>query len=229
MFNLPNILTLCNLICGCLAIISAFYLDFHASFWLIVIAAVFDFFDGFAARLLKVTSGIGKQLDSLADMVTFGVAPGIMVLIFMKLSGSEDNYLYYIALLIPAFSALRLAKFNIDERQTDGFLGLPTPANALFFSSLVIFDNTGVLFEPLKNLNVMSVIVILFCVLMISELPLMALKFKSFAWKDNQMKYIFLILTAVLSAIFFVQATPFIILLYILMSLINNKIIKHEV
>jgi CDP-diacylglycerol--serine O-phosphatidyltransferase len=212
-----------------LAIIRAFQLDFHTAFWLIVTAAVFDFFDGFAARLLKVTSGIGKQLDSLADMVTFGVAPGIMVLIFMKSSGANDDYLYYIALLIPVFSALRLAKFNIDERQTEGFLGLPTPANALFFSSLVIFDGTGVLFEALKNLNVMSVIVIVFCFLMISEIPLLALKFKSFKWKDNQMKYIFLILAAVLSAIFFFQATPFIILLYILISLINNKLPKHEI
>ncbi|MFM7023876.1 MAG: CDP-diacylglycerol--serine O-phosphatidyltransferase [Flavobacteriales bacterium] len=227
MFNLPNIITLCNLICGCLAVISvfspAFFPPFETAFWLLVAAAVFDFFDGFAARLLKINSPIGKQLDSLADVLTFGLAPGLIMYQYMENMNSSFSW---IALSIPVFSALRLAKFNVDERQTDGFLGLPTPANALFFAALATFNNDGQLLylELLNNQYVIAAIILIFCFIMISEIPLMALKFKSFKWKDNQIKYVFLLIGLVLGVIFFIQATPFIILLYILMSLINNKL-----
>lgn len=209
--------------------ISGFAFDaqpaFIPAFWFLVAAAVFDFFDGFAARLLKIQSPIGKQLDSLADVVTFGVAPGMIMYQYLENIQSDFSY---IALLIPLFSALRLAKFNVDERQNEGFLGLPTPANALFFAALATFNNSGQMLhlEILNNQYIIGAIVLVFCFIMISEIPLLALKFKSFKWKDNQLKYIFLILGVVLGAIFLIQATPFIILLYILVSVINNKLTR---
>ncbi len=207
-----------------MAIVSAFALDFSTSFWLMMAAAVFDFFDGFAARMLKVSSGLGKQLDSLADMVTFGVVPGMLVFFMLKDITDSASYLPYIAFMIPVFSALRLAKFNIDERQNQGFLGLPTPANALFFASLSVFNEAdGALqFHFLNNAFVLTAIVVAFCFLMVSELPLMALKFKGFGWQGNQIKYIFLLACALLISAFFIQAMPFIILLYLAISIAQN-------
>jgi len=235
LFNLPNALTLCNLICGCLAIKTVFLIDlgydlydsegvFFQAFILLLIAAVFDFFDGFAARLLKIQNPIGKDLDSLADVVTFGVAPGFIVLQYLRLhflqTGLATYHVHYLALLIPVFSALRLAKFNNDSRQSLGFIGLPTPANSLFFASLVLLDfNQSLL--PL----IVLICVPVFCFLMVAELPLFALKFKSFGWKGNEIKYIFLILCSVLSITLFVHAMPFIILLYVLLSIVNSKLI----
>lgn len=233
LFNLPNVLTLCNLICGCLAIIRVFDTGFFAcfgpdsrfqdAFFLLMLAAVFDFFDGFAARLLKITNPIGKDLDSLADVLTFGAAPGIIIFQYLKIHithGYENlQYLPYFALLIPVFSALRLAKFNNDTRQSLGFIGLPTPANALFFSSLVLID-FAFMFEFLL------VLIPLFCYLMIAEIPLFALKFKNFSFKGNEIKYIYLILCLVLILALILQAMPFIIVLYLLMSIINNKLTK---
>jgi len=207
-----------------MAIVSAFALDFGAAFWLMMAAAVFDFFDGFAARLLKVSSGLGKQLDSLADMVTFGVVPGMLVFFMLKEITDSASYLPYVAFMIPVFSALRLAKFNIDERQNEGFLGLPTPANALFFASLAIFNEVDgdLQFHFLNNAYVLAAIVLAFCFLMISELPLMALKFKGFGWQGNQIKYIFLLACVLLISAFFIQAMPFIIFLYLAISIAQN-------
>ncbi len=233
LFNLPNVLTLCNLICGCLAIKLVFTIGlrdtqsvFLISFGLLVLAAVFDFFDGFAARLLKITTPIGKDLDSLADVVTFGVAPGFIVLQYLKLYFSltslDSYYLHYLALLIPLFSALRLAKFNNDPRQSLGFIGLPTPANALFFSSLVLVDSNYIHIVPLLVL----ICIPLFCYFMISEIPLFALKFKNFAFKGNEIKYIFLLLCLLMIVLLQLQAMPLIIVLYLLLSIINNKMIK---
>lgn len=233
LFNLPNVLTLCNLICGCLAIKVVFTIGlrdtesvFLIAFGLLILAAVFDFFDGFAARLLKITTPIGKDLDSLADVVTFGVAPGFIVLQYLKLylslNSLDTYYLHYLALLIPLFSALRLAKFNNDSRQSLGFIGLPTPANALFFSSLVLVDSNYIHFMSLLVL----VCVPLFCYFMISEIPLFALKFKNFAFKGNEIKYIFLMLCLILILALQLQAMPFIIVSYLLLSIINNLITK---
>ena len=209
LFNLPNVLTLCNLICGCLAIFLVFDLRFFDALGLMLLAAVFDFFDGFAARLLKITSPIGKQLDSLADVVTFGVLPGMIVLHYLKFN--SFNY-SVIALLIPVFSALRLAKFNVDERQSSGFIGLPTPANALFFASLVLLD-----VPYLKE--IVLICIPLFCYFMIAEIPLFALKFKNFSFKGNEIKYIFLLLSLVLILVMQLQAMPFIILSYLLSNI----------
>ncbi len=216
LFNLPNVLTLCNLICGCLAIFLVFDLRFFAALGLMLLAAVFDFFDGFAARLLKITSPIGKQLDSLADVVTFGVLPGMIVFHYLKFN--SFNY-SVIALLIPVFSALRLAKFNVDERQNSGFIGLPTPANALFFASLVLLD-----VPYLKE--IVLICIPLFCYFMIAEIPLFALKFKNFSFKGNEIKYIFLLLCLAFILFLQVKAMPFIILLYLLLSAVNTKLSK---
>jgi CDP-diacylglycerol--serine O-phosphatidyltransferase len=232
LFNLPNALTLCNLICGCLGIIVLFdhsllwdpYYRYFDVFLLMLLAAVFDFFDGFAARLLKITSPIGKQLDSLADVVTFGVLPGMIVFDYL----SHRLYVFhllpcsilsYSAFLISAFSALRLAKFNVDERQNLGFIGLPTPANALFFASLVLLE------IPYLN-EIVLICIPLFCYFMIAEIPLFALKFKNFAFKGNEIKYIFLLLCLVLIVVLQLRAMPFIIVSYLLMSGINNKLEK---
>ncbi len=224
LFNLPNVLTLCNLICGCLGIVLLFDCNleydgntrFLVVFGLMLLAAIFDFFDGFAARLLKITSPIGKQLDSLADVVTFGVLPGMIVNHFLKINSFEYGV---IALLIPLFSALRLAKFNIDERQNLGFIGLPTPANALFFASLVLLD-----VPHLKE--IVLICIPLFCYFMIAEIPLFALKFKNFSFKGNEIKYIFLLLSLVLILVMQLQAMPFIILSYLLLSVINNRVAR---
>ncbi|MFZ9956979.1 MAG: CDP-diacylglycerol--serine O-phosphatidyltransferase [Flavobacteriales bacterium] len=224
LFNLPNVLTLCNLICGCLGIIVLFQHNCFSernpnevAFALMIVAAIFDFFDGFAARLLKITSPIGKQLDSLADVVTFGVLPGMIVYEFLKYKFSSDIAL--LAILIPLFSALRLAKFNVDERQNLGFIGLPTPANALFFASLMLLDVPHIK-------EIVLIMIPLFCYFMIAEIPLFALKFKNFSFKGNEIKYIFLLLCLVLILVLQLQAMPFIILSYLLMSVVNNKIAK---
>lgn len=207
--HLPNALTCCNLLCGSLAII--FINDFDP-IWLVGLACVFDFLDGFVARLLKVSSPIGKELDSLADMVTFGLLPAIY---WYYLIGSQP--LNYIALLIAVFSALRLAKFNVDERQVEGFIGVPTPANTLF---LVTFPH---LFESrVVPIEIAIPVILLFCWLMVSPFRMFALKFKDFNWKGNELRFTFLIAAVLLIAIFKVAGVALAIILYILASLISG-------
>jgi CDP-diacylglycerol--serine O-phosphatidyltransferase len=232
--HIPNLLTLLNLLCGCLAIISTFHKTFELTALLLVTAAVFDFFDGFVARLLGVHSELGKQLDSLADMVTFGVVPGfVMYQLIIYAIGSGEAYmapsepvwyLAYAGMLIPLFSAYRLAKFNIDTRQSDQFIGLPTPANALlisFLPLLMIPDGNA-----LSGLLMKPYVLIALCVtqsyLMIAELPMIALKFKNFAWKGNEWRYVLLLLSAIAVLLIKQKAVPFIIILYVVLSLIQN-------
>ncbi len=224
--HLPNTITLANLTCGFVGIIYALGGNLVIAAWLILIAAILDFFDGFAARLLKASSPIGKDLDSLADMVTFGVLPGIIM--YQMLLGVGVNYAI-MAVLIPIFSALRLAQFNNDARQTDGFIGLPTPANAFYIAALpaIQIQNPGsILEQPI----VLAIIVVVQSLLLVVPLPLIALKFKNFKWAGNQFRY-FLIITAVLSvAIFKLIGVPIFILAYLLLSLLNNQIKnKHEI
>lgn len=190
--QIPNLITLLNLFSGCIAIVMAFNGNFLAVVIWVLVAAAFDFFDGFAARLLGVSSKMGVELDSLADVVSFGVAPAAAV--FMLLHEftlypdfllSAKPYIPYIAFLIPAFSAYRLAKFNIDERQTSSFLGLPTPANALFWISYVY----GAYASASANeayLYVTVGLVIVFSLLLISEIPMFSLKIKSTKLKGNE-------------------------------------------
>ena len=196
--HIPNSLTCCNLICGCMATGAAFYGNYQWALLMIIIGAVFDFFDGMVARALGVSSNIGKELDSLADMVTFGVAPSsILFYLFTEVHYPDIlDYVFdlipYTSFLMAAFSALRLAKFNIDERQHQQFIGLPTPANALFWSSLVVGAHPFLV--SLKfNAVFLFLFMVLFCMLLVCEIPMLALKFKNYTWADNKQRYIFLI------------------------------------
>lgn len=179
---------------------------------------VFDFLDGFVARLLKVHSAIGKELDSLADMVTFGFLPSVMV--FQILLPLTDNqWLPYISFLIAIFSALRLAKFNIDDRQQSTFIGLPTPANAMFISSLYFVFKA---FPSLQTLALVIAITILFSFLLVSPLELFALKFKSYGIKGNEIRYIFIIVSILMIVFLQLLALPTIIIFYLILSLLNR-------
>lgn len=201
--NVPNSITCCNLISGCIATVYALSGDAKLALLWIVIGAVFDFFDGMSARLLGVSSPIGKELDSLADDVTFGVAPASIVFAELRIMEYPDvlspvaDYIPYFAFVMAAFSALRLAKFNLDTRQTTSFIGLPTPANALFWGSLLVSQADFVESSPLMVFAVIAMV----CVsswLMVSEIPMFALKFKQWGWKGNELRYSFVIFSAVM-------------------------------
>lgn len=222
--HIPNAITCCNLFSGCVACTMAFEGSFVWAMAFIVIGAIFDFFDGMAARLLKVSSPMGVEMDSLADDVTFGFAPSALVFNFMQqlnypsyLAAIED-YLPYIAFLIAVFSALRLAKFNIDKRQTTSFIGLPTPANALFWSSLVVGAGDWIL-----GLNagwfMMIGLILLFSYLLVCEISMFSLKFKRFEWRANKTRYIFLIVALPMLSLGFVSAVA-IIVWYVILSVI---------
>jgi len=220
---IPNTITSLNLICGVAGIIQAFQGDLKTAVAFIWLAGVFDFFDGFAARMLKVSSEIGKQLDSLADMVTFGVLPSI-VMYQLLIQYTDNSYVPYLAILLAVFSAIRLAKFNIDERQTSGFIGLPTPATALFISSLPFILEL----EKMKDFNAyvfvaLLVITILLSLIMVAEVPLLALKFKDFSWKNNKYRFVFLVISLLLVVTLQIIAIPLIIFVYFIVSILNNK------
>jgi len=194
----PNTITCCNLMSGCIATGCAFHGHFFWAVIWIVIGAVFDFFDGMSARALGVSSPIGKELDSLADVVTFGVAPSaILFCLFRQVHYPEiliplKDVIPYTAFIMAAFSALRLAKFNLDERQTTQFIGLPTPANALFWGSLVLGQHAFLV--SLKfNAVFLFLFMLLFCMLLVSEVPMLALKFKDLSWEKNKVKFIFIL------------------------------------
>jgi CDP-diacylglycerol--serine O-phosphatidyltransferase len=236
--QIPNTITLLNLVCGCLAIISTFHKTFELTATLVILAAVLDFFDGFAARLLKVNSEMGKQLDSLADMVTFGVVPGfVMYQLIIFDIGSSSAYigpnepvwsLAYIALVIPVFSAYRLAKFNIDTRQSDSFIGLPTPANALFicFLPMLMIPDGNAIADFLLKPYVLIAICIIQSYLMIAEIPIIALKFKKFSFAGNEWRYMLIILGFILLVLLKQKAVPLIIILYVILSLLQNNLSK---
>ena len=195
--HIPNTITCCNLVSGCIATTFAFAGNPKMAMFWIIMGAVFDFFDGMVARLLKVSSPIGKELDSLADDVTFGVAPSAIVfselftLQYPVLQGLQ-TYIPYCAFLIAAFSALRLAKFNLDDRQTTSFIGLPTPANALFWGSFIIGGHTFI--ESFRwGVPFILIMICLSCYLLVAEFPMFALKFKKWSWKGNEVKYIFIL------------------------------------
>jgi CDP-diacylglycerol--serine O-phosphatidyltransferase len=284
MFNAANIITGFNLLFGVVSIVMTFSGRIELAVLAIFAGAICDFADGFVARLTKKQSELGKQLDSLADLVTFGVAPGLIVFVLLIISGAWDiisinggsfndlwfegtfghnvNYwisvyfndlvgnmnvtypshftgwylfLPFIGLLIPFFSLFRLAKFNLDERQSTGFIGLPTPANSLFFASfaLVLWDGFGegdwktVLSMTLIKDQVLMSLVVIFSILTVSELPLFSLKFSTFKWKENVIRYLFLMFALVLVLTLWVWALPIIVILYIVMSVVSNRILKR--
>ena len=221
LFTIPNMLTLGNLICGSSAVVALLmHADFELAFWLVVASAVFDFFDGFAARLLKSVSAIGVELDSLADMVSFGLVPSVAMFCLWDVAPSSDlpSWMRYLTLTIVAFSALRLAKFNIDDTQTTEFCGLPTPANGLFCLSLAMLMAAGSISLPQWAILTISIGM---AYMLISPIRMFALKFKGFGWQGNEIRYSFIALCAVLIAAITRYAVPAIILLYIIISAIR--------
>lgn len=221
--QIPNTLTCCNLISGCIAVSFALASNYELAFLFIVIGAVFDFFDGMSARLLGVSSPIGKELDSLADDVTFGVAPSAIIFDYLYTQEYPEWLSFaapvipYLAFLVAAFSALRLAKFNLDERQTTSFIGLPTPANALFWASLIVGSG------DILPLPLVLLMIFVSSWILVAEIPMFALKFKHWGWRGNEIKYIFVVLCLPSLVIFQASGFAFIVFLYVLMSLIANK------
>lgn len=199
--HIPNIITCCNLICGCIAIYSAFHHSYQDAFFFILLGALFDFFDGKMARALGVSGKLGLELDSLADCVTFGVAPSAMIftlfnhVAYPSFMGSEFFFrvMPFTAFLMAAFSAVRLAKFNLDERQHTEFIGMPTPANAIFWGALISSCEDW-LTSPRFNALFLFLFMILFCWLLVCEVPMFAFKGK-LAWSKDKMKIIFLVLS----------------------------------
>ena len=226
--HIPNTLTSCNLISGCIAIVFALSANYTMALTFIVVGAVFDFFDGMSARLLGVSSPIGKELDSLADVVTFGVAPSSMIytlLLTLSKSGWNETLAFaipYVAFVMAAFSALRLAKFNLDERQTTSFIGLPTPANALFWGALIV-GNENVFDENSYYIYLLIILVFVSSWLLVAEIPMFALKFKHWGWRDNKVKYVFLISCLPILLIFGISGISVIIAWYIFLSIITSR------
>ncbi|MDP4281227.1 MAG: CDP-diacylglycerol--serine O-phosphatidyltransferase [Bacteroidota bacterium] len=237
---IPNAITTLNLTCGLVSVSLILENSFVYASLFIFLASVFDFFDGMAARLLDARSEFGKQLDSLSDMVSFGVAPGILMFRILSVHFAQGTgmagqwqVIPYFALLIPICSALRLARFNIDIRQETCFIGMPTPAIAIFFASipLVVFLQDRIftlirldfLILFLSNPKVLAVLVVFFSYMLVSDFRLFSMKFKTVDWKTNQTRYIFLILTLVLVLLFSISAIPLAIIMYLFLSLIFQK------
>lgn len=281
MFNIPNLFTATNMLCGVIAIVLALAGRIDVAPYFIFLGAILDFFDGFLARILNQQSELGKQLDSLADMITFGLAPGIIMMVLMifqmypidgdktaEISAIETLYridfqtheiavrfhfaiahfwsqvthfqlrafLPFVALIIPFFSLFRLAKFNIDTRQSESFIGLPTPANTLFFMVFPLVlslygAKTGwehdLIFWVIRP-AVLIPILVLMSLLLVAELPLFALKFKSFKWSGNEIRFVFLISCGILIPSLWVWSIPIIVLLYLLLSFFYNIIRKNR-
>lgn len=226
--HIPNIITLLNLFCGCIALVFAMKANFEMAFYFVCLGIFFDFFDGFFARLLNVSSPLGLQLDSLADMVTSGVVPGFVM--FQMLSNSVNSnpslvYFPYLGFIIALGSCYRLANFNIDTRQTDSFIGLPTPANALFILSLpliVKYSDSLIALELLTNNWFLLVITFLSAYILNAEISLFALKIKKFNFKDNALQILFLLISLVFLALFQFTGVALVIVFYVLLSVVMN-------
>lgn len=213
--HIPNTITCLNLFSGCIAVVSAFAARFDVALLFMMLAAVFDFMDGLVARALKAYSAVGKELDSLADMVSFGLLPGVLVYVYLS-QHLSDAYLPYVAFLMPVFSALRLAKFNLDERQTTSFIGMPTPANALFWGGLM-YAYAAFLQPYTYAVMLLAVLMSLF---LVAEFPLFSLKFKNFSWQDNKLRFVFLAGCILLIAVFLQNALCWLIAWYVFLSLL---------
>jgi CDP-diacylglycerol--serine O-phosphatidyltransferase len=230
---IPNAITCLNLFSGCMAVVFAFHNQLTYASGMVALAAGFDFADGMVARILKAPSEIGKQLDSLADMVSFGVVPGVIMMQLLSVTEATPAAgstlpipaIAYMGFLISIFSALRLAKFNIDTRQTTSFIGMPTPACTILVASLplILADDTFGLTELLRNQYLLLGLTVLLSYLLVAELPLFALKFKNLSWRDNSIRFIFIGISAVLGLLLQQAAIPIIILLYILLSVYANR------
>lgn len=224
--HIPNMITCCNLISGCIATYYAFQGHYDMALLFIVVGAAFDFFDGMSARLLHVSSPIGKELDSLADDITFGFAPSAIVFSFLCSFHIHLPFVPYLAFIIAAFSALRLAKFNLDERQSLGFIGLPTPANALFWGALIWRLDFQTWFEPYAIpdywLYILLGLIPISCYLLVSEIPMFALKFKTWGWKGNEVKYLFILSCIPILGLLGILGLAVIIGWYVVLSVITS-------
>ena len=230
--QIPNAITCLNLFSGCVGIVFTFQHNLLYGAYCLFLAAIFDFFDGFVARLLKAYSPLGKELDSLSDVVSFGVLPAVIIYqLFLQAPQIEgvSQYLNYIAFLIPVFSALRLANFNIDTRQTEIFIGLPTPANGILIASLplILHQQYNAFYSAyILNPFFLSCFVLIMCTLLVAELPLMSLKFKGTGTKENIYRYLLILLSAILLVIFKFAAIPMVIFIYIAISIFQFKFNK---
>ena len=290
MFNIPNLFTASNMLCGIIAILLSVSGRIDLAPFAIYLGAILDFFDGFLARKLNQQGELGKQMDSLADMITFGVAPGVMMMVLLSYSSmiyfgdSYNTYFHnikidqnwieqilyidygnlkfhqraalgftvwchlliefklnfaqlvfpFIALTIPFFSIFRLAKFNIDTRQSDSFIGLNTPANTIFFTSFPFlignyaYNNVNNSYSFINNPYFIAVLIVIMSFLLVSEIPFFSFKFKHFKWKGNELRFLFLITCGILIPTILVWSIPIIILLYILLSVVENLFIKKQ-
>ena len=226
--HIPNSITLLNLFCGCMAIVFASRLDFEMAFYMVCLGIFFDFFDGFFARLFKVSGPLGLQLDSLADMVTSGVMPGYIM--FHLLSNSQHEisaspWIPFLGFIITLGSCYRLAVFNLDTRQTNSFIGLPTPANALFILSLPLvlkYSDSLIVLEIFTNQGVLLAITLFSAYILNAEIPLFSLKIKKFNLKDNALQIVFLALSFLLLIFFQYLGIPLVIIGYVLLSILSN-------
>ena len=222
--HIPNLLTISNLICGCIALYFTFKGELVFTAYLVCLAAIFDFMDGAAARLLNVSNPLGKELDSLADMVSFGLVPGAIV--FYLLEESPLSQYSFMALIIPIFSAYRLAKFNIDENQNENFIGLPTPANCLVFISIPLittFNSESTIANLFETPEILLIITILMSLALVSRINMFSLKFKNLKFQDNKFRFFIIIMSIILLTWLEFSAIPIIILLYIMISIVKTS------
>lgn len=226
--HIPNATTCCNLFSGCIACVMAYEMKYELAVAFIILGAIFDFFDGMLARLLNVSGLLGKELDSLADDITFGLAPAMIVFsLFKEIHYPEfliplSEYIPYTAFIIAVFSILRLGKFNIDPRQTSSFIGMPTPANALFWGSLVMGLHDFLLSVHF-NAVYLFLLVCLTSWLLIAEIPMFSLKFKNLSWKDNKVRYIFLLICIPIVFLLGIGGLAAIVIWYVLLSAVTQK------
>ena len=230
---IPNTLTCCNLLSGCIAVTFASGGDFGLAALFIFIGGVFDFLDGMTARLLHVSSPIGRELDSLSDVVTFGLAPAMMIHSFLTSGLSNEvegitSIITFIPFLMTVFSALRLARFNLDERQATSFIGLPTSANGLFWAALLYDPSTLTsdlsVLTPSFILYFILALVLLFSWLLVSPIPIFSMKFHNLTWRDNYIRYIFLAVSIVLIILLGIRGGAAVIGWYIVLSLLTNNV-----
>ncbi|KAA6339420.1 CDP-diacylglycerol---serine O-phosphatidyltransferase [termite gut metagenome] len=226
--QIPNTVTCLNLFFGCVACVMAFEAKYELGVIFILLSAVCDFFDGMLARLLKAYSPIGKELDSLADNISFGMAPALILFSLFKevqypcFLLELKHYIPYLAFLIVVFSALRLAKFNVDERQTNSFIGLPTPANALLWASVAVGFHPFIVSSAFNAVYLIA-LVLLFSGLLVAEIPMFSLKFKNLSWQDNKVRYVFLIVSVLLLLVLKTGGLAAVISWYIILSLSTWK------
>ena len=241
--QIPNLITTLNLLCGCIALLFATSGELSAAAIFVFLGIFFDFFDGLAARLLKAQSEVGVQFDSLADMVTSGLVPAIVMVQLLSKAHTGGFFVVseilvdfqwntaipLLGLLIAIASGYRLAKFNVDTRQTSSFIGLPTPANTLLIMSIPLvleFQDTNVIIETLTTLWGLIILTLVSSILLNAEIPLFALKFKTWDLKSNLKRYLFLLVSGIFLVLLQFLAIPFIIGLYIVISLVwRDKIV----